>query len=146
MSNGASAQSGFSLLEVLVVLVIIGLLAGLIGPRLFSKVDDSKVKTAKIQIKMLKGALETYRLDVGVFPTEEEGLKVLYVKPTASKAAKLWNGPYLDEEVPTDPWGNPYKYSTPGREGVPFALYSLGADGQQGGTEYNEDLGYLPAE
>lgn len=137
-------RRGFTLLEMLVVLVIIGLLAGLVGPRLFAKVDESKVKTAQVQVKMLKGALETMRLDIGRFPTAEEGLNILYNMPQDQNLRSKWRGPYLDEAVPLDPWGNPYKYSLPGREGQPFALYSLGADGQVGGQSIDADVGYLP--
>ncbi|QEP43593.1 type II secretion system protein GspG [Ectothiorhodospiraceae bacterium BW-2] len=137
-------QRGFTLLEMLVVMVIIGLLAGLVGPRLFGKVDSSKVKTAETQIKMLRGALETLRLDMSRFPTEQEGLAILYSRPSDSRAASMWQGPYLDEAVPPDPWGNAYQYSFPGAEGQPFALYSFGADGARGGEGYNADLGYLP--
>jgi general secretion pathway protein G len=136
-------STGFTLLEMLVVLVIIGLLAGLVGPRLFGKVDASKAKTAKTQIKMLRGSLETLRLDVGRFPTAAEGLSMLYYPPQGEKLRTLWQGPYLDEPVPPDPWGNPYRYSLPGTEGQPFALYSLGADGQPGGDGYAADIGYL---
>jgi len=136
-------NSGFTLLEMLVVLVIIGLLAGLIGPRLFTRVDESKVKTAKVQIKMLKGALETLRLSIGRFPTVQEGLQILYSAPADENLKQLWKGPYLDEQVPPDPWGNPYQYSIPGKDGQPFALYSLGADGKSGGDEIDSDIGYL---
>lgn len=136
--------AGFTLLEMLVVLVIIGLLAGLVGPRLFGKVDSSKVKAAEAQIKMLRGALETLRLDIGRFPNADEKLSMLYQRPTDEKLKSRWHGPYLDEEVPLDPWGNPYQYTLPGREGQPFALYSFGADGQSGGEEFNADVGYLP--
>lgn len=138
-------ESGFTLLEMLVVLVILGLLMGLVGPRLFGKVDSSKVKTAQTQIKMIRGALETYRLDMGSFPDDKIALKYLYTKPTEAALASRWQGPYLDDEVPMDPWGNAYLFSTKGREGQPFALYSLGADGQPGGDGINEDIGYLPA-
>lgn len=137
-------MKGFTLLEMLVVLVIIGLLAGLVGPRLFTKVDDSKIKTAEVQVKMIKSALETLNMDLSRFPTDAEGLAILYHKPSDPKAATFWNGPYLDEEVPVDPWGNPYQYSTPGRDGLPFALYSLGPDGSRGGDGKNADIGYLP--
>lgn len=137
-------DSGFTLLEMLVVLVIIGLLAGLIGPRLFTRVDESKVKTAEVQIKMLKGALETLRLNIGRFPTlQEGGLQILYSPPADEKLKMLWKGPYLDEHVPPDPWGNPYQYSIPGKDGQPFALYSLGADGKSGGEGIDSDIGYL---
>lgn len=139
-----SLAQGFTLLEMLVVLVIIGLLAGLVGPRLFGKVDSSKVSTAETQIKMLKGALETMRLDINRFPTAEEGLKLLYDKPSQEPIKNLWQGPYLDEAVPLDPWEKPYQYSLPGKDGQPFALYSFGADGQAGGEGIAADVGYLP--
>ncbi len=137
-------QKGFTLLEMLVVLVIIGLLAGLVGPRLFSRVDESKVKTARVQIKMLKGCLETMRLDINRFPTSQEGLALLYNAPGNEPLKSLWRGPYLDEEVPLDPWGNPYQYSLPGSNSMPFALYSFGADGEKGGEGDNADIGFLP--
>ena len=137
-------QAGFTLLEMLVVLVIIGMLASLVGPRLFGKVDASKVKTAQTQIKMLKGALQTMRLDISRFPTTREGLDILYNPPTEERIKSLWQGPYMDETVPFDPWNAPYQYSIPGPAGQPFALYSLGADGQPGGEGYNADIGILP--
>jgi general secretion pathway protein G len=133
---------GFTLLEMLVVLVIIGLLAGLVGPRLFSKVDESKIKTTEAQIKMLKGALETYRLDVGTFPTTSQGLKVLYDPPLQENARALWKGPYLDETIPLDAWNNSYQYQIPGKNRHPYALYSLGSDGQAGGEDTAADIGY----
>jgi general secretion pathway protein G len=142
----SSRQRGFTLLEMLVVLVIIGMIAGLVGPRLFTQVDRSRVQTAETQIRMLRGALETYRLDVGTFPTEAQGLAVLYRKPSDEPAASRWQGPYLDEEPPLDPWGNPYLYSRPGRDGFPFALYSLGANGQRGGEGVDAEIGLLPAD
>ena len=140
--NILSAQ-GFTLLELLVVLVIIGLLAGLVGPRMFSRVDDSKIRTADVQIKMIKGALHTMRLDTGVFPTTQEGIQLLYSAPGDARLRSLWKGPYLDEQLPSDPWGNPYYYSVPGKGGHPFALYSLGADGKPGGEGIHADIGYL---
>lgn len=136
-------QRGFTLLEMLVVLVIIGMLAGLVGPRMFGKVDSSKVKTAQTQIKMIKGALETLRLDVGTFPTTEEGLSMLYDPPSDERKRQRWQGPYLDERVPLDPWGNAYQYSVPGQDRQPFALFSYGADGQPGGEEFAADIGFL---
>lgn len=137
-------QQGFTLLEMLVVLVIIGLLAGLVGPRLFGKVDSSKISTAETQIKMIKGALETMRLDINRFPTVDEGLKILYDQPSQEQVKNLWQGPYMDEPVPMDPWEKPYQYSIPGKNGQPFALYSFGADGQPGGEGTAADIGYLP--
>jgi general secretion pathway protein G len=128
----------------LVVLVIIGMLAGLVGPKLFTRVDSSKVKTAEAQVKMFKGALETFRLDVGRFPTQAEGLLVLNQSPTDVGARTRWHGPYLDQDVPLDPWGNPYVYSLPGANGQPFALYSFGGDGKPGGENIDADVGMLP--
>lgn len=138
------SNQGFTLLEMLVVLVIIGLLAGLVGPRLFTRVDDSKVKAAQVQVKMIKGALETMRLDTGRFPTGEEGLGLLQNPPSDARLKSLWRGPYLDEALPLDPWGSPYQFSVPGANGQPFALYSFGADGKAGGTGIDADVGFLP--
>ncbi|NDY96327.1 type II secretion system major pseudopilin GspG [Wenzhouxiangella limi] len=134
---------GFTLLEMLVVLVIIALIVGLVGPRLFTRVDYSRVDTAETQVRMLRGALETFRLDVGRFPTQEEGLNALFSRPSDERVANRWRGPYIDEPPPEDPWGNPYRYSLPGRD-LPFALYSYGADGRPGGEDVNADVGYLP--
>lgn len=137
------ADRGFTLLEMMVVMVIIGLLVGLVGPRLFSRVDESKIKTARVQVKMVKGALETLRLDIGRFPTAQEGLQLLYAPPSDERLKSLWRGPYLDEQLPLDPWGSPYQYSLPGSEGQPFALYSYGADGKPGGQDNDADIGFL---
>ena len=133
---------GFTLIEMLVVLVIIGLLAGLVGPKLFGKLDSSKVQTAQTQVKMLKGALETMRLDIGRFPTQSEGLGILNSPPTDEKIKNKWKGPYLDEDVPADPWGAPYVYAVPGPVGKPFALYSLGPDSNPNG---DGAIGIVPA-
>ncbi|MBD9369579.1 type II secretion system major pseudopilin GspG [Xanthomonas sp. XNM01] len=143
-SNRRARNAGFTLLEMLVVLVIIGLIASLVGPRLFSRVDSSKVQVAETQVRLLRGAIETFRLEVGRIPTTDEGLAVLYTAPADERAKARWRGPYLDEAVPADPWGNPYRYSTPGRDGLPFAIYSLGADGEPGGEGINADVGFLP--
>lgn len=137
-------QTGFTLIELLVVLVILGLLAGLVGPRLFGKVDSSKVNTAETQIKMLKSALQTYRLDIGSYPTTEQGLAVLNKRPVGGRSAELWQGPYLDEAIPADPWANPYQYRLEPSASQEFALFSYGADGQPGGEGVNADIGYLP--
>jgi len=139
------ASKGFTLLEMLVVLVIIGLLAGLVGPRLFSKVDQSKVTTATTQVKLLRGAVENIRLDIGRYPTADEGLGLLGKPPADAALAGRWRGPYLDDAVPLDPWNNPYQYGLPGADGHPFALYSLGADGKRGGEGDAKDIGILPA-
>lgn len=140
----AHRQRGFTLLEMLVVLVIIGLIASLVGPRLFAKVDSSKVQVADTQVRMLRGAVESFRLDVGRMPSAEEGLEVLTRAPSDDKGGSRWRGPYLDEGLPKDPWGNSYQYSIPGADGMPFALYSFGADGQRGGEGNDADVGFLP--
>jgi general secretion pathway protein G len=137
---------GFTLLEMLVVLVIIGLIASLVGPKLFNRVDTSKVQVADTQARMLRGAVETFHLEVGRLPTVQEGLAVLTTPPVDERAKARWRGPYLDEAVPADPWGNPYVYDIPGREGMAFALYSLGADGKPGGEGNDADVGFLPAQ
>lgn len=140
----ARHAGGFTLLEMIVVLVIIGLIMGLVGPRLFSQADRAKVQTAETQVKMLKGALETMRLDIGRFPSEQEGLRLLVEPPSDERLAARWTGPYLDEAVPNDPWGNPYRYSPAASASYNFTLYSLGADGQPGGSDYDADVGYTP--
>lgn len=137
-------QQGFTLLEMLVVLVIIGLLAGLVGPKLFSRLDASKVQTAEAQVKMLRGTVEMLRLDLGRVPTAQEGLGLLDAPPSTPREAALWRGPYLDDVLPLDPWGNAYQYAVPGAGGQAFALFSLGADGQAGGEGDNADIGILP--
>ena len=139
-----SLARGFTLLEMIVVLVIIGLIMGLVGPRLFTQADKAKVQTAETQTKMLKGALETMRLDIGRFPTEQEGLRLLVERPGDERTAARWSGPYLDEGLPADPWGNPYQYSPAPSANYALTLYSPGADGKPGGEGYDADIGYLP--
>jgi general secretion pathway protein G len=133
-------QKGFTLIELLVVLVILGMLAGLVGPRLFSNVDKSKVKTAQTQVKMLRGSLQTYRLDVGAYPTTEQGLAAIMSAPSDTKN---WQGPYLEDELPKDPWGHDYQYKSPANNLQGIALYSLGADGTPGGEGLDADVGIL---
>lgn len=135
---------GFTLLEMIVVLVIIGLIMGLVGPRLFGQADRAKVDTAETQVKMLRGALQTMRLDTGRFPTAEEGLRALVEKPADPALERRWRGPYLDDEVPLDPWGNAYQYAPKPSGNQPLTLYSLGADGQPGGTDNDADIGHTP--
>jgi general secretion pathway protein G len=142
----ARIQSGFTLLEMIVVLVIIGLIMGLVGPRLFGQADKAKVQTAGTQIKMLGGGLQTMRLDLGRFPTAEEGLGALVTAPAEPRAAKSWAGPYINDDVPNDPWGNPYHYSPSPSGSQPYSLYSLGADAKPGGEGINADIGRKPAQ
>lgn len=139
-------QSGFTLLEMIVVLVIIGLLAGLVGPNLFRQADRAKTQTAGTQVAMLRGSIHTYRLDVGRLPTEEEGLAVLLNKPANSEIGEFWEGPYVDGEVPNDPWNRPYIYQLRPSKTEEFSLFTYGADGRPGGEGFNADIGYLPAQ
>ncbi|WP_291323176.1 type II secretion system major pseudopilin GspG [Desulfonatronospira sp.] len=122
-------QRGFSLIELLIVMIILGLLASLVGPRLFGHVDDARVSTAKSQIELLGTALDSYRLDVGRYPTTEQGLDALRREPSG---VRNWNGPYLNRNIPKDPWGNEYQYKSPGDHGE-YDLWSYGADGEPGG-------------
>ncbi len=131
-------SAGFTLLELLVVMVIIGLLAGFVAPRYFAQVGKSQVKAARAQIDALDKALEQYRIDVGHLPTTEQGLAALNVNPPGEQN---WTGPYLKKEVPLDPWGNAYNYAAPGTHNNDFDLSSFGKDGRPGGTGENADLG-----
>ena len=140
-----SRVTGFTLLEMIVVLVIIGLIMGLVGPKLFGQADKAKVQTAGTQIKMLGGALQTMRLDISRWPSESEGLTLLTTKPVG-EGANGWAGPYLDEAVPNDPWGHPYQYSPQPSGDQPYTLYSFGADGVRGGEGQDADIGHLPGE
>jgi len=140
-----SRATGFTLLEMIVVLVIIGLIMGLVGPKLFGQADKAKVQTATTQIKMLGGALQTMRLDISRWPTEAEGLALLTTKPVG-EGANGWAGPYLDEAVPNDPWGHPYQFAPQASGTQPYTLYSFGADGVRGGEGQDADIGHLPGE
>jgi general secretion pathway protein G len=130
------AVSGFTLLELLVVMVIIGLLAGFVAPRYFAQVGKSQVKVAKAQIDALDKALDQFRIDVGRYPTSEEGLQAL---TTAPSGEQNWSGPYLKKGVPMDPWGRPYVYAQPGTHSD-FDLMSYGKDGRPGGTGEDADV------
>lgn len=131
-------QRGFTLLELLVVMVIIGLLAAYVGPRYFAQIGKSEQGTAKAQIEALAKALDTYRLDTGFYPNAERGLNALMVKPNDEPK---WQGPYLQKAVPLDPWGKPYIYRAP-VAGNDFDLLSYGKDGQPGGDADNADVSY----
>ncbi|MFN7204076.1 MAG: type II secretion system major pseudopilin GspG [Burkholderiales bacterium] len=129
---------GFTLLELLVVIVIIGLLAAYVGPRYFSQLSKSERSTAKAQIEGLGKALDAYRLDTGRYPSTEQGLNALVIRPGDESK---WSGPYLQKAVPPDPWGRPYVYRSPGQN-ADFDLFSLGKDGQVGGEGDGVDVSY----
>lgn len=129
-------EKGFTLIEVLIVMVILGILAALVGPRMFGKVGKSKQKAAKSQIALFETSLDTYRLDMGRYPTGEEGLKALREKP---EGAENWDGPYLAKEIPLDPWGTPYVYVCPGEHGE-YDIIALGADKKPGGEGEDTDI------
>lgn len=128
---------GFTLLELLVVMVIIGLLASYVAPRFFEQIGKSEVKATRAQIDALDKALATYRIDVGNYPTTEQGLRALVERP-ASEAK--WAGPYLSKALPPDPWGRPYLYRAPGEQSHDYELMSLGKDGQRGGSGDSADI------
>jgi general secretion pathway protein G len=130
-------RSAFTLVELLVVIIIIALLSSLVAPKFFGKLDDAKVKTAKAQLEMLSTALDTFRLDLGRYPTTEEGLNILWVKESSVKG---WNGPYLPKKVLADSWKNAYIYKYPGKNKNDYDLYSLGADGKVGGEDDKADI------
>jgi general secretion pathway protein G len=135
-------EKGFTLIELMVVLFILGLLAALVAPRLIGRVGKAKQQTAAAQIQMLATALDLFYLDVGRYPTSDEGLAVLYKKPDTTSG---WTGPYLDKGVPKDPWGQDYVYKSPGDHGT-YDLYSMGADGVEGGEGDNKDITNWKAE
>jgi general secretion pathway protein G len=130
------SNRGFTLIELLVVMVIVGLLAALVGPKLFPKLGKGKQAAAKAQVALLGQALDQMRLDVGRYPTTQEGLGALVAKPTGGEN---WEGPYLTKGLPNDPWGKPYAYQCPGAHGE-YDLYSYGRDGIQGGEGEDKDV------
>ena len=135
----AGKARGFTLLELLVVIVIIGLLAGYVAPRYFSQVGKSEIQVARAQIESIEKALDQFRLDTRHYPSAEQGLDALVTKPANEPN---WSGPYLKKAVPSDPWGRPYVYRIPGEKGE-FQLFSFGKDGKAGGSGEDADLGIL---
>ncbi len=127
---------GFTLVELIVVVIIIGLLAGLVLPQFIRQEEKAKVKTARAQIELFATALDTFRLDVGRYPSSQEGLQALRQKPGA---LDRWDGPYLKKDLPLDPWGKAYVYKSPGDHG-PYDIISFGADGAPGGDGDNRDV------
>jgi general secretion pathway protein G len=134
-------RRGFTLIELIVVIIVLGLLAGLVAPQIFGRVSEAKGVTAKTQIELLGAALDSYRLDNGGYPTTEQGLAALREKPAAGPVPANWRGPYLRKDSPLDPWGRPYVYTFPGaRNKNGFDLLSLGRDGKPGGDGEDADV------
>jgi general secretion pathway protein G len=134
-------RSGFTLLELVVVIIVLGLLAGIVAPQIIGRLSEAKSTTAKTQIELLSVALDGYRLDNGSYPTTDQGLAALRERPTRAPVPANWRGPYLRKAVPLDPWGRPYVYRAPGeRNPSAFDLESLGRDGKPGGEGEDADL------
>ena len=143
--EGGSARGrtprGFTLLEVLVVLLVIGLLAALVGPQIVGRVSDARATAARTQMQLLGLALDNYRLDNGSYPTTDQGLPALRARPRRGPAPINWRGPYLKGDVPLDPWGRPYAYRSPGeRNPAGYDLVTLGRDGTSGGEGEDADI------
>ncbi len=135
------ANAGFTLVEIMVVVIVLGLLAGLVGPRIIGRVSEAKGTTARTQIEMMSTALDSYRLDNGRYPTTQQGLRALRVEPAEEPLPVNWRGPYLRREVPLDPWGRPYEYRSPGEANPQsFDLFTLGLDGTPGGDGEDADI------
>ncbi|QEM68951.1 type II secretion system protein GspG [Geobacter sp. FeAm09] len=134
-------KKGFTLIEIMVVIVILALLAALVGPKIMGRTDDAKIQTTKTQIRNLESALKLYKLDNGVYPSTEQGLSALVIKPTVGQIPKAYkDGGYLEsKQVPKDGWGNEYLYMSPGDHGD-YDLYSFGTDGAKGGEDKNADI------
>ena len=132
-----SRQAGVTLIEMLVVVTIIALFAAYVGMRLWPQADKARVTAAKAQIGSFMSALDTFKMDVGIFPTTEQGLQVLRTRPAD---ATQWSGPYLAKDIPLDPWGRPYVYHYPGQHSEDPEIISYGADGQPGGEGINADI------
>lgn len=134
-------RGGFTLIEILVVIVVLGMLAALVGPRILGRVSEAKGATARTQIELLGLGLDSYRLDNGAYPTTEQGLAALNEKPARDPVPLNWRGPYLRKAVPLDPWGRPYLYRCPGEQNPSgYDILTLGRDGQPGGSDENADI------
>jgi len=139
--NMTRRASGFTLLELLVVLAIIATLVAVVAPSIFRNVGDAKADAAKSQLEILSLALDAYRIDNDAYPTTAQGLEALWTKPALANAPRNWRGPYLRKDVPLDPWGRPYVYVAPGLENpTGYDLYTLGRDGKAGGSDEDADI------
>lgn len=137
----SEARSGFTLIELIVVLIVIGLLAGLVAPQILGRVSDARITTAKAQVELLGVALENYHLDNGIYPSTAQGLEALRTRPSGSPLPGNWRGPYIKKPVPLDPWGKPYIYKSPGdQDRAGFDLETLGRDGKVGGDGEDKDI------
>lgn len=142
MARFVRPKAGFTLIELMVVIIILGLLAAIVMPRIVGETDKARYGAAQAQMRILEDALKRYKLDNGLFPSTEQGLEALVRRPSVGAAARGWpEGGYLDkQEVPRDPWGNVYIYIAPGQHSPDYDLKSLGADGLEGGEAYNADI------
>ncbi len=140
MTLNRRVQRGFTLIEIMVVVVILGILAALVVPQVMNRPDQAKVTVAKGDIKAIGAALDMYKLDNYTYPSTQQGLDALVTKPGGNPQPKNWNRDGYLKRVPKDPWGNDYQYLSPGTQG-PYDLYSFGADGKQGGSDLNADIG-----
>lgn len=135
------SRAGFTLLEILVVIIVLGLLAGLVAPRIIGRVSEARTATARTQVELLVVALDNYHLDNGSYPTTAQGLAALRTKPASEPVPRNWRGPYLRKEVPLDPWDRPYIYRSPGEQNpTGFDLLTYGRDGQPGGEHEDADV------
>lgn len=138
-SNYRKNEAGFTMIEIMVVLVILGLMAGLVVPKVIGRTDDARISLARQDMKSIANALEMYKLDNFNYPSGRQGLEALVSPPKGKPEAKNWNSDGYLNDVPSDPWGNPYEYESPAR-GRPFNLMTFGADGKKGGKEFNADI------
>lgn len=135
-----ATDGGFTFIETLIVLALTVILSAGIGISSVQYIEKAKVLAARTQIETFRLALQTLYLDCGSYPSTEQGLDALFVKPVLSPVSDQWNGPYLDKKIPEDPWGRAYEYRAPGPDGLPYAIASRGADGREGGTGHDQDI------